>query len=268
VSTAVYGLSGIPLRRPDADNARLAMLLWGDAGCGKTTLAATAPGNKLFILMDPDGDLALVTRSDCEVHDLSSAPFMQVIEKFRSADPYGLEAMLRDRPDIHTVVWDSITAYAYMALQEAVNKNKSSSMEQPGMHGYTWRNASVLRAAVALMTLTKRLNRNVIFITHEAAPDRDATGNVTHVTMALSEGTANLVGLRLNEVWWMNDTGTERKIAVRPCHRHKPMKTRMWDATTPDFTWRYDARTNTGDGIDQWFGAWRKGGGKKLPLPK
>ena len=262
-------LGGIPLRSPDAENARFVSLIWGDAGCGKSTLAATAPGRKLFILMDPNGDLAHTTRTDCDILDLSSAPFAQVIEKFRASDPYGLESFLRSRPDIETVVWDSVTAYAYMALQEAVSKNRNSSMEQPGVHSYSWRNASMLRAAVALMTLTGRLNRNLIFITHEGTPDRDAAGAVVSVTMALSEGIAGQVGLRFNEVWWMNDNGKDRTIAVRPCRLRKPMKTRMWDASTaPEFVWRYDARNHTGDGIAEWIGAWKKGSGRKLALPK
>jgi len=260
-------LGGVPLRAPSAQDARLAMLLWGDAGCGKTTLAATAPGHKLLILMDPDGDLSIATRSDVTTLDLSSAPPMQVIDKFRAPDPYGIEAFLRSHPQVETVIWDSVTAYAYIALQEAVMKNKSSSMEQPGMHGYTWRNASVLRAAVALMTITGRLNRNIIFVTHEQAPDRDDKGNIVSVTMALSEGTANQVGLRLNEVWWMNDNGRTHTIAVRPCRLHKPMKTRMWNAIQPEFTWRYDPVTLRGDGVAEWFAAWRAGGGAKLALP-
>ena len=261
-------LGGVPLRNAGVEDARISMMLWGDAGCGKTTLAATAPGKKLFILMDPDGDLAVASRDDCEVLDLSAQPYAQVIEKFRSPDPYGLEAYLREHTNVQTVVWDSVTAYSYMALQEAVAKNNRSSMEQPGMHGYQWRNASVLRAATALMTITKRLNRNVIFVTHEAAPDRNEQGAVTSVTMALSEGTANQVGLRLNEVWWMNDNGKERTIAVRPCRLHKPMKSRMWDAQAPEFVWKFDARDHKGDGIAQWFDAWKKGGGRKLALPK
>src|SRR5215472_3119349 len=165
----VVSLGGVQLRPTSTVDARLSMLVWGDAGCGKTTLAATAPGHKLFVLMDPDGDVSLTTRSGCTILDLSDQKYLQIIEKFRSDDPYGIERYLVTNPHVETVVWDSITKYAYCALQEAVSKNRSSRMEQPGMHGYTWRNASVLRAAVSLMTITKRQKRNIIFVTHEAA---------------------------------------------------------------------------------------------------
>jgi hypothetical protein len=260
-------LGGMPLREPSAANMRLAMLLWGDAGCGKTTLAATAPGVKLFVLLDPDGTMSIANRSDVRVLDLSNEPAARVIEKFRAPDPFGIEAYLKQHPEVETVVWDSVTAYAYMALQEAVTKNKSSSMEQPGMHGYQWRNASVIRATSALLAMTGRLNRNVIFTTHEAAPDRDEAGNLVSITMALSESTANQVGLRINEIWHMSDDGKKHVIAVRPCRQRKPMKTRLWNATKPEFEWRYDAVAQQGDGIAEWLATWRQAGGNKIPLP-
>jgi hypothetical protein len=40
--------------------------------------------------------------------------------QFRAADPYNLGKILTDRPDIETVVVDSMTALSYIALQEAV----------------------------------------------------------------------------------------------------------------------------------------------------
>lgn len=261
-------LGGVPLRAASARGARLSMLLWGDAGCGKTTLAATAPGKKLFVQFDPDGSMSIANRSDVQVLDLSPVSYLQVIEKFRADDPYGLESFLKTHPDIETVVWDSVTSFAYRALQEAVSRNKNSSMEVPGQHGYVWANANVLRAAQGLISMTGRLNRNVIFITHERRPDANANGTVTGITMMIGKSPANQIGLRLNEVWWMSDTGKERKIAVRPTRDRSPMKTRMWQATASEFTWRYDANKQEGDGIATWFAAWQKQDGEKLPLPK
>src|SRR5438445_10901318 len=54
----------------DAQDApkRLAMLLWGVAGTFKTTLAATAPGKKLWLLFD-DGGLDSVSGLKSQLAD-------------------------------------------------------------------------------------------------------------------------------------------------------------------------------------------------------
>ena len=261
-------LGGVPVLTPDATHMRLAMLLWGDAGCGKTTLAATMPGHKLFVQFDPDGALSLAGRDDVSVLDLSAENPVTVMTQFRTPDPYGLGDYLRKHAEVETVVWDSMTTLAYMALREAVTRNQRSSLEQPGMHGYTWRNSMMLRIATAAMQVTGALDRNVCFTTHENAPDRDDEGRVLSITLALSEGTANQLGLRLNEVSHVRDDGNKRIIAVRPCRMRKPMKTRLFNATQPEFEWRYDPNTRKGDTISGWFTTWKDGKGNKLPLPK
>jgi hypothetical protein len=85
--------------------------------------------------------------------------------------------------------------------------------------------------------------------------------------MSLSAGVANQVGLRFNEVWHLSDTGTERRIAIRPCRLRKPMKTRLFVNDKPEFVWHYNPETLVGEGIADWYHAWQEGKGKKLPLP-
>jgi hypothetical protein len=118
-----------------------------------------------------------------------------------------------------------------------------------------------------MMQITKRLDRNVIFITHEGSPERDSEGRIVSITMALSEGTANQVGLRLNEVWWMRDLDGKRSIAIRPCRQRRPMKSRLFDGATPEFEWHYNPDTLVGEGITDWFEAWQANKGKRIPLP-
>lgn len=260
-------LGGVPVETPDAASMRLAMLIWGDSGCGKTTLAATAPGTKLVLLFDPDGDLSLANRSDVVKLDLTDRNPTTIMAQFKMADPFGLTNYLKANPHIETVIVDSVTTLAYTALLEAVASNRNSTLEQPGMHGYTWRNSTVLRTCTSLMRITKQLDRNLILITHEATPDRDAEGNIVSISMALSEGTANQVGLRLNEVWWMSDVRNERKIAIRPVRNRRPMKTRLFIGDKPEFTWHYDPETGAGEGIADWFHQWQGNGGRKIPLP-
>src|SRR5580765_5705496 len=256
----------IPITAPTIENMNLNMLIWGDSGSGKTTLAATAPGTKLFVMLDPGGELSLAGRNDVALLNLSVEPPSKMMAQFNTADPYGIGKLLVARPDFETVVVDSMTTLAYAALQNAVVINKSS-IERPGMHGYTYRNASVLRATITLMKLCAEHKRNLILITHEGNADRTDEGAVLSVTMALSDGVANQVGLRFNEVWHLTDLGTERRIEIRPCRLRKPMKTRLFSADKPEFIWHYNADTQVGEGIADWYHAWQAGGGKKLPVP-
>jgi hypothetical protein len=256
----------IPITAPTVENMSLNMLIWGDSGSGKTTLAATAPGTKLFVMLDPGGELSLAGRSDVALLNLSIESPSRMMAQFNTTDPYGLGKLLVARPDFETVVVDSMTTLAYAALQNAVVINKSS-IERPGMHGYTYRNASVLRATITLMKLCAEHKRNLILITHEGNADRSDEGAVLSVTMALSDGVANQVGLRFNEVWHLSDLGTERRIAIRPCRLRKPMKTRLFNADKPEFIWYYNADTQVGEGIADWYHAWQASRGKKLPVP-
>jgi hypothetical protein len=259
---------GIPLVSPSIKDMQLNMLIWGDSGAGKTTLAATAPGKKLLILLDPGGDLSLADREDIATLNLTAEPSNKIMSQFRSADPYNLSKVLEGSPQLETVIVDSMTSLGYAALEVAVQlAGGKSSLEQPGMHGYTYRNALILRVAVAVMRLCAKLNRHLILITHEGNAERTDQGNITSVTMALSDSVANQVGLRFNEVWWMQDNGKERIIAVRPCHLRKPMKTRLFQGSRPEFVWHYDPDTQVGEGIADWYATWQAGGGKKLPLP-
>jgi hypothetical protein len=251
---------------PTTNDMQLSMLIWGDSGSGKTTLAATAPGNKLFVMLDTGGELSLAGRSDIGVLNLSTERPATMMSQFNTADPFGIGKLLAVHPEFETVVIDSMTTLAYAALQNSVVINKST-MERPGMHGYTYRNASVLRATIAMMKLCAEYKRNLILITHEGNADRSDEGVVLSVTMSLSDGVANQVGLRFNEVWHLTDLGTERRIAIRPCRLRKPMKTRLFQSDKPEFIWHYDADNQVGEGIADWYHAWQAGNGKKLPVP-
>ena len=250
-------------------NLRMAILLWGNAGCGKTTLAATAPGKKLWILFDPDGINSLHGRDDVVVLDLSGEKH-SIVERFKDDNPFGMEKMLKEHPDIETIVFDSATTFAMLATENAVSNVRSATIENPGLKGYGHRNAVVLRAITALMRVTKALNRHFICISHEDTPDKNEDGTVNFITLALGGKMVNQVGISIGEIWWMNDTGKERRIAVRPVRQRQPMKTRMFDLNTGsgEFVWRYDASKWEGVGIADWFQQWATNKGQKIALPK
>lgn len=251
---------------------RIAALLWGDAGCGKTTLAATAPGTKLWIQFDPDGVLSLAGRTDCIVLDLSGEKHT-IVDALKSDDPFGLEKMLKEHTEIETIVLDSLTALAVLASENAVANVKSATNENPGLKGYGHRNAVVLRVVTSFMRLTKRLNKHIIFIAHEDTPTVDDNGIIQFITLALGGKQTNQIALSLNELWWMRRLDNKGKdsfwLAVRPCRTRKPMKTRMFDSSaSPEFEWKHDVKEWEGDGISTWFEAWKENKGRKISLPK
>jgi len=256
---------------PDPSNIQFVGLIWGPAGDGKTTLASTAPGNKLFLMLDPNGEMSLAGREDCRhIYQLYSVNPITVCGELKKDDPYGLSKYVKDH-DIETVVLDSATMLSNIALYEAVQKNATGrnaiTLEQPSMAGYAYRNAVVQRVANNLLRLCARLHVNLIFTTHEGAPQYADNGQIESITMILSENLANQMGLRFNEVWHLRENGNSKTISVKPHTKMKPMKTRMFLADRPQFTWHFDANTLIGEGISDWWIAWKQSGGNKIKLP-
>lgn len=265
---------GLPAKpqfeQPDASNSRMFTLVWGNSGCGKTTLAATAPGDKAFIQFDPQGVVSIAHRTDCRVLDLSGYGANSCMIEFNLTDPFGMKRWITDRPNVKSVVLDSATTLAYHALQYAVTRaGGKASIDQPGMQGYVYRNNVMRRVVVFLMQMCAELDKHLVVLTHEGAPDRDANGVSTSVTMFLSQNLANDVALRFNEVWWMKDTGETRDIYVRPWGIYHPMKSRMFITSNQQkFTWHFDADNLIGDGINEWWQQWMENNGRKIPQPK
>lgn len=261
-------LGNMELKTPADADKRISMVLWGNAGAGKTTLAATAPGKKLWILFDPEGAQVLANRDDVFVLDLSGEK-NSITGRFMDDDPMGIEKMLKEHPEIETVVFDSVTSYAVLCTENAVSEVKSATMENPGLKGFGHRNARVLRAVTAVMRLTKRQGRHFILIGHEDTPEKREDGSIIHITMALGGKMTNQIGLTLSEIWHLSDTGKERRIAIRPCRNRQPMKSRMFRLDKEaEFVWKFNADTLEGEGIADWFRRYEENNGVKIDLPK
>lgn len=261
-------IPGVTIKSANELQTRMTMLLWGAAGCGKTTLAASAPGNKLLINFDPDGQMSLGAREDVLVMDLSREKY-SVVEKFKSDDPYNLSKVLADDSNgIETVIIDSLTSYSQYAVEQGIANTKGATLERPSPGAYGARNALTLRLVAGMLRLTGKHNKNCIFITHEDGPTTDDSGNVLYITMMLGGKLPDQAALQLSEVWYMSDNGKERKILARNGRMRKPMKSRMLDTTKEiEFTLKYDQNNPHEGGIAEWIEMYRLNNQQKIPLP-
>lgn len=264
------------VKKPVVEHKRISMLIWGKSGSGKTELAATAPGKILFINFDPDGYDTLQPYTDkVDVMDLATEKDSIVKDFKDETTPFmrGLISYIEDNPDTKTIVVDSLTSFGDKALAYGVKdaastaQGKSSTLENPGMAGYGRKSTWTLAMVRTMLQVTGRLNRNIIFLAHEDAPDRNSDGVVIQISLLLGSSLSEKVPLQISEVWALTDNGKKRTIAVRPIRLRKPMKTRMfWAKEQQEFIWDYDARTQTGEGIETWYNAWLAAG-TKIELP-
>jgi GTPase SAR1 family protein len=263
---------GIQIKSASEANTRLTMLLWGAAGCGKTTLAASAPGNKLLINFDPDGHASLGPRDDIALLDLSNQRY-NIVEKFKSDDPFSLSRVLADESNgIETVIVDSVTSYSQYAVEQGIALTKGATIERPSPGAYGARNALTLRLISGLLRLTGKYGKHCIFISHEDAPTTDDSGSVLYITMMLGGKLPDQAALQISEVWFMQDVGKDRRLLLRAGRNRKPMKSRMFDTTTrSEFVTKYDP-----DGKDAPYGQhsiasfyeeWQENGRNKIQVP-
>lgn len=257
-------IAGVEVEPAKAKNHRLSMLLWGPSGSGKTTLAATAPGKKLLISFDPDGAASIANRDDVDVVDLSAAKPM-ITEKFKQDNVLGLASSLEA---YDTIIVDSLTSVAQLCLMQGIGSVKGATIERPSPGAYGVRNALTLQLVMNMLRLTGRENKHVIFIAHEATPVTNDDGVVLFITVMLGGQLPEQASLNFSECWNLSDTGRERRIAIRNVRQRKPMKSRMFDSSkTAEFKLTYDADKLKGDGIGEWFEAWKEAGFKKIPVP-
>lgn len=253
------------------DIIRLSMMIWGEAGCGKTTLAATAPGKKLWLLFDPDGTISIADFPDIKKIDLSMED-ERIVSEFKKVNPFGLSETLASG-GYNTLVVDSITRCSELALRHIIPLTYKATMENPTPAGYGARNLIIVNFMHYLLRLTAKLGVNIIFLTHEGAPDKSESGQILSVTMMLGGQLPNLVAKDIGEVWNMADitSGTMkgRRIAVRPERQRSPMKSRIFDLTgdKTGFNWTFNPNTKVGLTLEELWMKWLNGGHKKLQIP-
>lgn len=256
----------IPLTNA-APAARVSMVLWGEAGCGKTHFANTAPGKRLLINIDPDGYQSLAKDDDTLLLDVSNEPNSYVVEQAKSGDPFGIKGIINTHPEIQTVIVDSITKFADRATINAIGKAPGSTFENPGPSAYGYRNRYTLQLVSSLLVATGTLTKHVIFICHEDVPKLNKEGTVDSITILLGGSLPQEVPLQISEVWHMRDTGSERRITVRAAGLRKPMKTRMFD-TSGGIEFASSTKTSPSRvRLDKLFEQWYSNKINQIPLP-
>lgn len=273
-------IDGIQVQTLAESDKRFSLLLWGLAGCGKTTFAASAPGTKLLINFDPDGPNSLGARDDIVLIDLSGEKY-GIVDSFKGDDDptlplgdkkYKLSTIIKEL-GIETVIVDSCTAYSQLAVEKGISVTNGATIERPSPGAYGARNALTLRMMSAILRTTKKSNTNVIFITHEDdAGVKDKEGNILHITMLLGGKLGGQIALQISEVWFMSDDGKTRKILVRPGRMRKPMKTRMFDASKNiEFVLKYDQNGKDAPygehSLSSFIKEWEDNGRDKIQVP-
>ena len=262
--------------KQDAVSRRMTILIWGPAGDGKTTLAATAPGKKLWLSFGDNEHQSVLDRGDVEVMHLYKYSYDDVLKHGRSDNPFGLDHILASDTEVETVVCDSVTALTDMSLRKAVDmrlgqgKGFTPSMEHPGMSAYGGRNAITLEVLTKLLRITAKHDVHLILTAHEADPEKDAEGIVQYITIMLGGKLVNNVTWRLSEIWYLSQDGRGRQLAVRPTRKHRPMKSRMFTGIgEPEFILSYDSsKPDKGQmTIASFYDQWTKAG-HKLPIPQ
>lgn len=232
----------------DAVSRRMTILIWGPAGDGKTTWAATAPGKKFWLSFGDNEHQSVLGRKDVEVMHLYKKDFDEVLKHGRSDSPFNLDKILYEDQSIETVVLDSVTALTDMALRQAVKmglgggKGLHPTMEHPGIGAYGGRNAITLDVLQKIMRITAKHDVHFIMTAHEADPEKDDKGIVQYITIMLGGKLVNNVTWRLSEIWYLSQDSFGRQLAVRPTRKHRPMKSRMFTGVgEPEFILAYDS---------------------------
>ena len=275
-----------PTRRGADPNVRMSMLLWGPSGAGKTTWAATAPGDKLWLSFDEGEHLSVIGRKEKDIvyKDFVGIQADEIFKHGTGSSPFGLDRELHDSRNIKTVVVDNLTAIQYFALQKSVadgigrSANFTPTMQAPGIPAYGGRNQNLLGLVRSLLSVTGKHKVHIIFTAHESDPvtrmDRGIE-TILHITLGLGGQLINGMTGSLSEVWNLRqDAGGKRnRIAtIRVSGNRKPMKTRMFSQKgESSFVVNYDPdKPMNAPGqitIAGLWEQWLKCGMQRIPVP-
>jgi hypothetical protein len=251
-------LGNIPVTQGDEIPSRIAMLLWGPAGCGKTTLAATAPGEKLWLSFGDQEHVSVMKRPDVHVAQLYDLSTEELFRQGQNDNPFGLDKLLSENHKIETVVVDKVFTPTIMA---------------PGISAYGGRNGIVLELLTGILRVTAKHGVHVVVTAHEDDPKLRDDGTIEFITVSLGGKIVSNTSWRLSEIWYMQQSQLgerKRSIAIRPTANKKPMKTRIFtDMGEATFIMEYNAeKPDKGQmTLTSIYEQWLNAGMNKLQIP-
>ena len=229
-------MTAFPITKGVSVTPRLALLLWGHAGVGKTTWAATAPGQKLWISFGDQEHAPVAARSDVEVMDLSMYGPDEIYKQVTETNPFGLDAYLARHEEIESVVVDSLTVVEQLGLDQAIYKKVGKSprfmpsVMEPGLGAYGARNQNLLLIIRSFLKVTAKHQVHIVMTAHERDPIV-VNGQTEYIPM-LGMRLIGKVTSMLSEIWSLRQEPSKarnRIITTRISGGRHPMKTRMFN---------------------------------------
>lgn len=236
----IKGVTGVPAVKK---LSRISLLVWGDAGLGKTTLAATMPGKIALILFDPDGAVSIGQHKNVDVYDFSGEN-TSIVSEFTITNPFKIRELCEE---YDSIVFDSLTTMQDLTLSKAIEATKGATVLRPSPGAYGGRNSLLMALVRTVLTETSKTNTHIMFIAHEGPQKQNADGIVLPITLALGGQMPGTMPIRINEVWHMMKQRDNILIVVTASRGKKPMKTRMFLSNIKEFIWKYDPDMPTED---------------------
>lgn len=236
-------------------DAFLRLLLQGEPGSGKTTLACGLPG---VVVIDIDGNLAGPVRYR-QAHNLPVPIGYYRIDRDDNGNPIDdrqkqfnrLDAALiecQKNPDCQTIVIDSATGLADLMFAETKRKNPSV---KDGRQHFSF----FLQDCKALMATLTRMRKNVVLTAHErveqdimtAATDKEGnlTGGIKQYRVVWPGQFGDYIGAFFTNVWRTevkdNGYGKPPSRVVRTVQdvQHPGLKNDYELPVTWEFDWNF-----------------------------